>query len=130
MKTTKKVKRQAKRLFHLCLVKDQVDERRLREVVEQVAAGTLRNRPAILEQLLRLMKLDQARYKARIESAVRLPADVESTIRSSLARRYASDLATDFVVNPVLIGGLRIQVGSDVYDGSVRAGLAALEKGF
>jgi F0F1-type ATP synthase delta subunit len=29
-----------------------------------------------------------------------------------------------------LIGGVRIQVGSDVYDGSVRAGLAALEKSF
>ena len=29
-----------------------------------------------------------------------------------------------------LIGGLRIRVGSDVYDGSVRAGLAALEKHF
>jgi F0F1-type ATP synthase delta subunit len=27
-----------------------------------------------------------------------------------------------------LIGGMRIQVGSDVFDGSVRAGLSALEK--
>jgi F0F1-type ATP synthase delta subunit len=29
-----------------------------------------------------------------------------------------------------LIGGLRIQVGSDVYDGSVRARLASLEQSF
>ena len=36
--------------------------------------------------------------------------------------------ALSFVLNPALIGGMRIQVGSDVYDGSVQAGLAALEK--
>jgi F0F1-type ATP synthase delta subunit len=29
-----------------------------------------------------------------------------------------------------LIGGMRIQVGCDVYDGSVRAALDALEKSF
>jgi F-type H+-transporting ATPase subunit delta len=32
-----------------------------------------------------------------------------------------------FTVNPSLVGGMRIKVGSDVYDGSVRARLAALE---
>jgi F0F1-type ATP synthase delta subunit len=29
-----------------------------------------------------------------------------------------------------LIGGVRIQVGSDVYDGSILAGLVALENSF
>jgi F0F1-type ATP synthase delta subunit len=32
-----------------------------------------------------------------------------------------------FAVDPALIGGLRIQVGSDVYDGSIRARLATLD---
>ena len=35
-----------------------------------------------------------------------------------------------FVENPSLIGGMRVRVGSDVYDGSVKAGLVALEKSF
>jgi F-type H+-transporting ATPase subunit delta len=39
-------------------------------------------------------------------------------------------LTTAFTQRPELIGGMRIQVGCDVYDGSVRAGLEALEKGF
>ena len=42
----------------------------------------------------------------------------------------ARDSRTIFGHRPALIGGMRIQVGSDVYDGSVRAGLAALEKKF
>ena len=32
-----------------------------------------------------------------------------------------------FVPNPELIGGMRVTVGSDVYDGSIRNQLAALE---
>jgi F-type H+-transporting ATPase subunit delta len=38
-------------------------------------------------------------------------------------------LDTAFAENPELIGGMRIQIGSDVYDGSVRARLKALEAG-
>jgi F-type H+-transporting ATPase subunit delta len=38
-------------------------------------------------------------------------------------------LATSFEHKPELIGGMRIKVGSDVYDGSVKARLAALEAG-
>jgi F-type H+-transporting ATPase subunit delta len=39
-------------------------------------------------------------------------------------------LIVAFTQRPELIGGMRVQVGCDVYDGSVRAGLAALEKSF
>jgi len=35
-----------------------------------------------------------------------------------------------FSQNPSLIGGLRVQVGSDVFDGSVQARLADLEASF
>jgi F-type H+-transporting ATPase subunit delta len=35
-----------------------------------------------------------------------------------------------FGQNPALIGGLRVKVGSDVYDGSVRAKLERLAESF
>jgi F-type H+-transporting ATPase subunit delta len=44
-----------------------------------------------------------------------------------VARRYGAGLQPSFEVDPALIGGLRIRVGSDVYDGSLRARLAALQ---
>ena len=59
-----------------------------------------------------------------------MPADLQAAIEAGLTRRYGPGLTTAFADRPALIGGMRIQVGSDVYDGSVRAGLAALEKEF
>jgi F-type H+-transporting ATPase subunit delta len=76
------------------------------------------------------VKLDRARLTAHIESATPLPIDLLSNIEQSMTRRYGLGLATAVAVSPALIGGIRVQVGSDVYDGSVRAGLAALERSF
>jgi len=39
-------------------------------------------------------------------------------------------LNLSFEVNPALVGGLRVRVGSDVYDGSVAARLRQLEETF
>jgi F-type H+-transporting ATPase subunit delta len=51
-------------------------------------------------------------------------------IQSDLARLYGPGISASFAERPALIGGMRIKVGSDVYDGSVKAGLDALEKSF
>jgi F-type H+-transporting ATPase subunit delta len=130
MKIGKRVKREAKQLFRFCLVDGVLDEGRVRQVVQRVAAAGRRDGPAILSHFRRLVKLDLARRTATIESAVPLPADLQAAVEAGLSRRYGPGLATAFAHRPVLIGGMRIQVGSDVYDGSVRAGLMALEKSF
>ena len=43
---------------------------------------------------------------------------------------YGPGLTALFTQNPELIGGMRIKVGSDVYDSSVQSALAALAKSF
>ncbi len=48
---------------------------------------------------------------------------------AAVTRAYGTGLETSFVENPALIGGVRLQVGSDVYDGSVRARLDSIEAG-
>jgi F-type H+-transporting ATPase subunit delta len=77
-----------------------------------------------------LVKLDLAGRTATVESAAPLPPDLQAAVEAGLTRRYGPGLATAFVDRPELIGGMRIQVGSDVYDNSVRGALAALEKSF
>ncbi len=130
MKISKRAKREAKQLFRLCLANGLLDENRVRRVVQHLLAAGRRNCPAILAHFERLLKLDLARHTATIESATPLPADLQAAIEAGLTRRYGPGLTTAFAHRPALIGGMRIQVGSDVYDGSVRAGLAALEKSF
>jgi F-type H+-transporting ATPase subunit delta len=130
MKINKQAKREAKQLFHFCLVNGLLDENRVRNVARHVVAGGRRDDLAILTHFRRLVKLEIAQRTATVESAVPLPADLQTSIEAGLARRYGPGLTAVFACRPALIGGMRIQVGSDVYDGSVRAGLAALEQSF
>ena len=127
MKISKRAKREAKQLFRFCLVNSVLDENRVRHVVQHVLAAGRRNCPAILSHFGRLVKLDLTRRTATIESATPLPADLQAEIEAGLTRRYGPGLTTAFGQRPALIGGMRIQVGSDVYDGSVQGRLAALE---
>ncbi len=130
MKTTKQAKREAKRLFRLCLVNGLLDEGRTRQVVQRMIESKRRGDLALLSHFRRLVKLEYPRHTAEVQSAVPVPADLRASIQAGLARAYGPGINALFVHNPGLIGGMRIKVGSDVYDGSVRARLAALEKRF
>jgi len=130
MKINKRAQREAKQLFRLCLVNGLLDENHVRQVVRRVIAADHRDCRAILSQFGRLVRLDLARHTATIESATPVPPELRAAIEAGLTRRYGPGLTTTFIERPALIGGMRIQVGSDVFDGSVRAGLAALEKRF
>jgi F-type H+-transporting ATPase subunit delta len=98
--------------------------------VQQVINVKPRGYVAILSHFERLVKLDLERRSARIESALPLSPELQASVQSSLTRVYGSGLNTSFVQNPALIGGMRIKVGSDVYDGSIQARLAALQESF
>ena len=130
MKTTRQIKREAKRLFRSCLVNGLLDEGRTRQVVQRIIDGKRRGGLALLSHIQRLVKLDYARHTAEVESAMPLPADLRARIEAGLARTYGPGISASFAHNPGLIGGVRIKVSSDVYDGSVRARLAVLEKNF
>jgi F-type H+-transporting ATPase subunit delta len=130
MKTTKQTKREAKRLFRSCLVNGLLDEGRTRQVVQRMIGSKRRGDLALLSHFRRLVKLEYTRHTAEVESALPLPPDLRTTIQAGLARVYGPGISASFAHNPGLIGGMRIKVGSDVYDGSVRARLAALEKSF
>lgn len=84
----------------------------------------------VLAHLRRLLRLDATRWSACVESAIALDETERGDIDRALMQRYGEGLGTTFKLNPQLIGGVRITVGSDVYDGSVRARLNAVEGSF
>jgi len=130
MRTIKQVRREAKHLFRLCLVNESLDETRARQVLKRVLDSKRRGCLALGAYFGRLVKLELARHAATVESATRLPPNFEANVQAGLENVYGSRIITSFVHNPALIGGMRIKVGSDVYDGSVKARLTALEKSF
>jgi F-type H+-transporting ATPase subunit delta len=127
MTANRKAKRTARQLFRLCVVDGRLDDARARRVGRRLAASPRRGSLAILTQFQRLVRLDRDRHTAFVESAVPLDGAERARIAAELAGRYGAGLATAFAQNPALIAGVRIKVGSDVYDGSVRGGLAALD---
>ena len=127
MKISKQARRDAKQLFNVCKVGGVLDENRVRQSVTAVIAQKPRGFMAILSHFQRLVKLDIERRSARVESAVPASEALQSSVKANLAQRYGQGLNVTFAVNPSLIGGLRVKVGSDVFDGSVKARLAELE---
>src|SRR5438105_11593646 len=121
MKISKQSRRDAKQLFRSCVKDGLLDENRARLVVKRVLETKPRGYLAMLSHFERLLKLDFERRSAKVESAVPLPADLQASVQTSLTRLYGAGLNFSFAPNPALIGGLRIKVGSDVYDGSVQA---------
>jgi F-type H+-transporting ATPase subunit delta len=130
MKITKQARRDAKQLFSNCKVNGTFDEGKARQTVQAVVARKPRGYVAILSHFHRLVKLDIERRAARIESAVVLSPAQQTALQANLVQRYGPGLNFSFAQNPALIGGLRIKIGSDVYDGSVQARLNALAESF
>jgi F-type H+-transporting ATPase subunit delta len=130
MKISKQAKRGAKELFRSCLVNGLLDEQRVRLLVGKVAEVKPRGYFAILTHFQRLLKLEIDRRTARVESAVALSPDQQSDLKDRLGRLYGAGLEISFAPNAALLGGLRIKVGSDVYDGSIQSRLTALQESF
>ena len=127
MKISKQARRDAKELFRSCRVDGVLDDNKVRQVVQRVIAAKPRGYLAILSHFQRLVKLKLDQRTARVESPLPLGESEQAAIRANLARRYGEGLIFSFSQTPDLIGGLRVQVGSDVFDGSVQARLAELE---
>ena len=130
MKITKQAKRSAKALFHSCVVDGVLEEGRVRQVVDEVLAAKPRGYGAILSHFQRLVKLDLQRRAASIESAQDLSLEQRRQIEGQLHSRYGRGLSFAYRTNQELLGGVKIQVGSDVYDGSVAGRLRALQESF
>ncbi len=130
MKTSRQAAREARRLFRLCSDNGSLDEARVRKVVQVVLEANRRGSHVLLSRFLQLLKIERSRHTAEVESAMSLSPDLQASVRSGVARVYGPGIRISFARNPALIGGMRVKVGSDVYDGSVNAGLDALEKSF
>lgn len=126
MKTSTLIDRAAKRLFTTCSSNGRIDDDRVRSAVRLTLDAKRRRRLAVLGRFERLVKLDRLRHTAILTSATPLAPYLRAQLEATLAGKYGPDLAFRYVKDPAVIGGVRVVVGSDVYDGTVRGALATL----
>jgi len=130
MKISKLAQREARQLFRSCSVNGILDEARVRQAINLLSELQPRGYVQILTRLHRLVKLDIAKRTVRVESAVTATPGQMAAIKSGLESHYGAGLEINYSVDPALIGGMRIQVGSDLYDGSVKTRLEKLQQSF
>ena len=130
MKISKSAQVAARRIFRLCSPDGALDESKLRKAIDKIVADKPRDHRGILAGLARLLRREEGRSRVLVESARFLDPATEQRVRDSLTTDYGQGLNFEFRTNPDLMGGMKIQVGDDVIDGTVASRLKRLERAF
>jgi len=128
MQVKKEVRQIAREMLRASFTDGQLDRGRIASLVDSILTRKPRNFLKILEYYKRLLRLETEKRHARIETATALEPQIASQVSLNLVRRYGTDLSTEFAINPGLLGGMRIRVGSDVWDSSIRNRLERLQQ--
>ena len=126
MKISKEARANAKQLFRSSFTDGKLDPAKIGTIARHIASARPRHYRAMLKEYQRLARLEVEKHHAIVESAKALDARTTEQLGQSLRAKYGADLTTEFKVTPDLIGGLRVKLGSNVWDGSVRSRLDRL----
>jgi F-type H+-transporting ATPase subunit delta len=127
MKLSRVARRQSKQLFDLSMVDGRLDNDRLRTVANEIEQKKPRHYVQMLKFITRLTKLEVTRHHAIVDSADELSETQRKEISSNLVKKFGP-ITTEFRHSPALIGGLRIKLGSNVWDGSIQSRLETLKQ--
>ena len=126
MKLSKESRKLSKALFRGSFVNGVLDGARVTQIADQVAQSKPRNYIGVLKELARLIRLEAAKKQATVESFADLDDAEKAALTQALRAKYGADVTTSFKTNPAILGGIRIQIGSDVLDATVRTRLDRL----
>jgi F-type H+-transporting ATPase subunit delta len=128
MKINKEIRQLSRAMLRASFIDGQLDPGRIASLVDSLIEKKPRNYIEVLKNHKRLLRLELEKRRARIETASEVDSAICSEILANLKKKYGNDLTAEFVVNPSLLGGIRIRVGSDVWDGTVRGRLERLQQ--
>ena len=128
MKINKEIRQLSRAMLRASFTDGQLDPGRIGSLVDSLIARKPRHYVEVLKNYRRLLRLELEKRQARIETASEVDSVITSELVANLKKKYGGDLKTEFVVNPELLGGMRVRVGSDVWDGTVRNRLERLQQ--
>ena len=102
---------------------DQTTKNFLGVLAENRRLGEL---PAIIRAFRRLAAAHRGETNAEVTSAHPLSDDQVDALKQSLRKRVGRDVSVDLSVDPHLLGGLVVRIGSQMIDSSIRTRLNAL----
>lgn len=127
MQIPKEARRKARELFDATLDgTGRPDAAKTLSVADLLVKSAPRHALQILKEFARLVRLESAKHHAVIESATAIDDGTREAIVRSLRARDGGEVTVETKVDPSLIGGARIRLGSEVWDTSVRSRLATL----
>ena len=130
MKVSKDARRIARQLLKATVKDGKVDSGVVKTITKKLSSEKPRGFLGVLVSYARLVRLELESNHAVIESAVDLSSEARDSVAADLKKKYGDQLTTEYQTNAKLIGGMRVKVGSDVWDGSVRNRLDRLRDNF
>lgn len=82
--------------------------------------------PQIVQRCRQLREQQSGRKSIQVTSAVPLSDDQRRAVEQRLSELLSTQAAVELIVDPGLLGGLKVRVGDTVYDSSVRSRLNQL----
>ena len=128
MKITKEIRQLSREMLRASFTDGQLDRGKIASLVQSLISKRPRHFIAVLQNYKRLLRLEIEKRHAKIESATQLSPQAAVDIVARLKKKYGDDLTAEFVVDPTLLGGVRVRVGSDVWDGTLRNRLERLQQ--
>ena len=130
MKVSKDATNAARRIFRLCQQDGGLNEDSLRLAVKKIVDQKPRGYRGILHVLQRLVRTEQLSRHVVVESATELDASTRDNLKAKLVAKHGDSLTFEYTTNPDLLGGIRIKLGDDVWDGTVKSRLERIANAF
>ena len=128
MKINKAIRQLSRQMLRASFTDGQLDSQRITSLVDSLLKRKPRHYIAVLKNYRRLLRLELEKRSARIETASEVDSAIRSELVANLKKKYGTNLTAEFAVDPQIVGGMRIRVGSDVWDGTVRGRLERLQQ--
>lgn len=126
MAANKQTKLLAKQLFKLSVADGEVSAERVAGVLGWIEKHQPRHPLALLQLYHRYVATEFAKSRAIVEHAGAVNAATLAAIEAAMTKKYSRKVTAVAKPNAALLAGLRVRVGSDVYESSVSGQLAAL----
>ncbi|WP_261624892.1 F0F1 ATP synthase subunit delta [Nesterenkonia marinintestina] len=125
--TDQQASSEAKLRLAAALSRDASDEARL--LIDRAVTSPRGLRPeALIERFAEQIAQRQQRWIAQVTVAKSLDQTYRDRLSAGLNRYFGRDLKLDVVVDPSVVGGIRVQVGDEVVDSTVSSKVGELRR--